>query len=485
MIKRIFRKKRPHNHAATLQHHEGSSFRRAFKMMPMRFAVVVFTLFIFVWTALLALPISSANGVPVPVVDALFTAVNAICVTGLTTVDMSTRWSFFGNTLIVLGTQVGAVGVVSLASILGLTITRRLGLKQRLLSVGDMTSNARKESSQNGSTIKLSDMRGLLAIIVTGTIVIESTLAVLFFPRLLVAGYSVGDAIAYSIYLACSSFTNTGFFPLQEGVGAFTGDFYFLGIMAVGVFIGSLGFPVIFSLWMYITGGGWKAHKRLNLHAKLTITTSLILFVFGWILIAVLEWANMKTFGPQDNANTLFHSAYMSIMTRSGGFAVVEPDAMQNSTHLVIDLLMFVGGGSASTAGGIKVTTFAILFLSAWAEARGYQNVQVFGRRIPAEMLRVAVSLVIWGTLIVCTSTVILTFMTGQPLDRVVFEVVSAFGSCGLSTGLSEELPAAGKVILVCTIWIGRVGTVTLAAALASTSRSRLYSYPEERPIVG
>jgi trk system potassium uptake protein len=158
---------------------------------------------------------------------------------------------------------------------------------------------------------------------------------------------------------------------------------------------------------------------------------------------------------------------------------------MNGSTLLVMDMLMFVGGGSASTAGGIKVTTLAVLFLAAFAEARGDQDMQVFDRRIPSDLLRLSVSVVLWGATIVATATIAILHITKLPLDFVLFEVISAFGTCGLSTGVSAESPDAGKYILSATMWAGRVGTVTLAAALAASQRKQLFTRAEERPIVG
>src|SRR5699024_2404167 len=178
-------------------------------------------------------------------------------------------------------------------------------------------------------------------------------------------------------------------------------------------------------------------------------------------------------------------SGYTSIMTRSGGLGVLETPEMHSSTLLVLITLMFVGGGSASTAGGIKVTTLAILFLAAYAEARGNTDIQAFGRRIPTEVLRLAVSITLWGATLVLVSTVTLLHITGAPLEHVLFEVVSAFGTCGLSTGFSATLQPAGKIVLALTMWAGRVGTVTLAAAITSSSRRSQIRFPEERPIVG
>ena len=452
---------------------------------PARFALLIFTSLILLWTAILALPISSSSREMTPLADALFTAVSAICVTGLSTVDMATHWSLFGELVILAGIQIGGIGVLTLASILGLTVTRRLGLRQRLLAAGDTNPMRMGRDVSESQAVGLGEIGGLLSAVALSLVVIEAALTVLITPRLMAEGYDFWHAVWNAFYLAASAFTNTGFVPLPGGLAPFATDYYLLSVLGIGVFLGAIGFPVIFALYRYVTGGGWRAHKRLGLHAKLTLTTTLLFVVFGWLAISALEWDNAATLGSQDVGQTLFSSLYMSVMTRSGGLGIMSPLDMNGSTLLVMDMLMFVGGGSASTAGGIKVTTIAVLFLAAYAEARGYKDVQAFGRSIPNEVLRVSVSILIWGATIVLAATVALLHITKEPLDIVLFEVISAFGTCGLSTDLSANLPDSGKYILSATMWAGRVGTVTLAAAVAATSRSRLYRLPEERPIVG
>ncbi len=452
---------------------------------PPRFAILIFSGLILIWTALLSLPIASRSGEVTPLADALFTAVSAICVTGLSTVDMAAHWSLFGELVILAGLQIGGIGVLTLASILGLTVTRRLGLRQRLLAAGDTNPLRMSKGASESQAVGLGDIGGLLGSVAISVLVIEAALTILIAPRLMLDGYSLLRSLWDGFYLAASAFTNTGFVPLPGGLDPYATDFYLLSVLAVGVFLGSIGFPVIFALYRYITGGGWRAHKRLGLHAKLTLTTTLIFVVFGWLLIALLEFNNPDTFGSQNLGQTLFSSGYMSVMTRSGGLGIIDPLDMNSSTMLVMDMLMFVGGGSASTAGGIKVTTIAVLFLAAYAEARGYQEMQAFGRSIPNEVLRLAISVLIWGATIVLISSTIIMQLTKVSLDVALFEVISAFGTCGLSTGLSAELPDAGKYTLIATMWLGRVGTVTMAAAVAATSRTRLYKHPEERPIVG
>lgn len=451
---------------------------------PARFAIMVFTGLVLIWTALLSLPISSATGEVTRFADALFTAVSAICVTGLSTVNMAEHWSPFGDIVILLGIQIGGVGVLTLASMLGLTVTRRLGLRQRLLVASDTNPNRTTRGASESQAVGLGDIGGLLASVAVSLLVIEAALTILIAPRLMADGMEFWHALWKAFYLAASAFTNTGFVPLSDGLTPYLGDYYLLTVLALGVFLGSIGFPVIFALYRYVTGGSQK-RKHLGLHAKLTLATTIAFVIFGWLLITSLEWNNPTTLGTEHVGRTLFDTWYMSVMTRSGGLGIIDPADMNSSTRLVMDMLMFVGGGSASTAGGIKVTTIAVLFLAAYAEARGYQDMQAFGRRIPVEVLRVAVSVLIWGATIVLISATTIMHIAGTSLDDTLFEVISAFGTCGLSTGLSEALPDSGKYVLAATMWAGRVGTVTLAAAVAATNRSQLFRLPEERPIVG
>ncbi len=452
---------------------------------PARFAILVFAALTLTWTAILALPISSASRTITPLADALFTAVSAICVTGLSTVDMATHWSLFGEIMILIGIQIGGVGVLTIASLLGLTVTRRLGLRQRLLAASDTNPLRTGRGASESQAISLGDIGGLLRAVAVSLLLIEAALTILITPRLIASGMDFWHGLWNGFYLAASSFTNTGFVPLADGLDPFLNDYYLLSVLAIGVFLGSIGFPVIFALYHFITDRGWRSHKRLGLHAKLTLTATLMFIILGWILIGGLEAANPRTLGSDGFGHSAFTTFYMSVMTRSGGLGIIDPMEMEGSTRLVIDMLMFVGGGSASTAGGIKVTTLAVLFIAAYAEARGYNDMQAFGRRIPNEVLRVSVSVLIWGATIVLISTISLMHITKMPQDQVMFEVISAFGTCGLSTGLSETLPDSGKYILSATMWAGRVGTVTLAAAVAATSSPRFFRYPEERPIVG
>ncbi|MBF0672132.1 MAG: TrkH family potassium uptake protein [Salinibacterium sp.] len=448
---------------------------------PARFAILVFTALIGILTAVLMLPSARAGDETTSFVDALFTAVSTICVTGLSVVDMGTHWSLLGHIAILIGLQVGGIGVLTVASMMGLIVSRRLGLRTRLMAASDSNpSRIHHGPVSESQAVRLGEMGGLLATVAISAIAIELVVAISIYPRLLAAGFDGWSSVWQSFYYAASAFTNTGFTPNPDGLAPFTGDPWMLSMLALAVFLGSLGFPVIFAL-----ARGWRNPKRWSVHVKLTLTTTIGLIFLGALALTLLEWNNLATLGAQDPGQRPLTGTFISIMSRSGGFSTIDIGAANGSTLLVLDMLMFVGGGSASTAGGIKVTTLAVLFLAAFAEARGDEDMQAFERRIPVDVLRLAVSVTLWGATIVAAATIFILHLTKAPLDFVLFDVISAFATSGLTTGLTETLPDPGKYALAATMWAGRVGTVTLAAALAASQRRQLFRRAEERPIVG
>ncbi|MCM3615174.1 TrkH family potassium uptake protein [Microbacterium enclense] len=448
---------------------------------PARFAVLVFAALILLFTALFSLPAAAADGQVTPLADALFTAVSTICVTGLSTVNMYSHWSPLGHAITYIGVNVGALGVLTLASILGLVISKRLGLRAKLIAAGDSNPlRAHGGPVNEGQTVRLGEVGQLLRTVALSTLVIEAGLTVLIYPSLVIGGIDPLVALWEAPYYAAMAFTNTGFIPNAEGLTPFAQDYFLLTVLMMGVFLGSIGFPVIFTLWRH----HWR-FRLWSLHTKLTLITTVILFVLGAGFILLLEYDNPLTFGSMDAWDTTFQAFFLSAMTRSGGFSVIDIGDLNGATLIVGSMLMFVGGGSASTAGGIKVTTLAVLALAVFSEAKGRPSVQAFGRRIPSDVQRVALSVVAWGATIVAISTVTISRITDAPIEYVLFDVISGFATVGLSTGLTAELPDPAVYVMAATMFMGRIGTVTLAAAVAAASRSQLYALPVERPIVG
>lgn len=452
---------------------------------PSRFALLVFALLILLWTGLLALPASSAAHQATDFADALFTAVSVVCVTGLSTVDMATHWSGVGEVIIYIGVQIGGIGVLTLASTLGLIISRHLGLRARLIAAGDTNPlRAHRGPVAAGQAVRLGEVGGLLLTVAVSVVTIEAAAAIILFPLLLAHGFALPDAARDAVYYSAMAFTNTGFTPNSDGLLPFAHDYLFLTTIAVTVMLGAIGFPVIYALARVIRHPGDR-RRIVSLHVKLTLVAFLVLFVLGGVVYWLLEHGNPATFGHLDGGDAVFQSFFLSAMARSGGFATFDIGQLHNSSLLVTDMLMFIGGGSASTAGGIKVTTLVVLFLAAVAEAKGIDSMEAFRRRIPGDVLRVAVSVVLWGATIVAIATVTVLAITGGSLDHALFDVISAFATCGLSTGFTGGAPPPAVYVLAITMFLGRIGSITLAAALAQSQQRRLYQHPEERPIVG
>lgn len=380
---------------------------RLARQSPARLAIGVFAFVVAVFTALLSLPAATATGNRAPFVDALFTATSAVCVTGLTTVPTGTYWSTLGLVIILVGMQIGGLGVMTLASLLGLAVSRRIGLTQRLLV------------SAETKTGRLGEVGSLLRIVVLTSAGFEIAIAVVLIPRFAMLGESWGDATWYGVFYAVSAFNNAGFVPTEEGLDPFVSDWWVLLPIIVGVFVGSLGFPALLNLLRL-----WRTPRRWSLHAKLTLTTSVVLVVFGSVVVAAFEWTNPRTFAPLDWDGTLLASLFAGVMPRSGGFSTVNVGEMYEGTWLLNDALMFVGGGSASTAGGIKVTTFAVLGWIMWAEARGDPDVVVFERRVPQAAQRQALTVALLAIGVVIGSTMLL--LATSPLGRadLMFEVI-------------------------------------------------------------
>jgi potassium uptake TrkH family protein len=447
-----------------------ATLERAASRSPARLALVVFALVITVFVVLLSLPAATAGPQRASFADALFTATSAVCVTGLVTVDTATYWSGFGHAVILAGIKVGGLGILTLASLLGLAVSRRLGLANRLIAASETKA------------LRLGEVGSLLRIVILTSTAIEAVVAAVLFPCFLVEGEGPLRALWHAVFYAVSAFNNAGFVVHEGGIARWGADPWITVPIAAAVFIGSLGFPVVLVLTQ---NRGWRWPSRWPLHTKLTLVATTALLLISVLALVAFEWTNPRTLGAFPPAERALVAVFHAVMPRSGGFNVVDVGQMHETSWLVQDLMMFIGGGSASTAGGIKVGTLAVLVLAVVAEARGDRDVEAFGRRVPAGTIRLSVSVLLAGLAMVGTSTLALLAITGGRLDQVLFEVISAFATVGLSTGITADLPDAGKYLLTALMYLGRTGTVTLAAALALRERNKLFRYPEERPIVG
>ncbi|GAA4881100.1 TrkH family potassium uptake protein [Actinomycetospora straminea] len=435
---------------------------------PSQIIVAAFAAGVAAGTGLLLLPASSADGEGASLLESAFTATSAVCVTGLVVVDTGTTWSPVGQVVILALMQVGGLGIMTVASLLVVLVSRRLGLRARLVA-----------QAQSGS-LDLRDVGRVLRNVVLFSLVGEAVTALALGLRLATA-YDVHPATAAweGVFHAVSAFNNAGFALWPGSMTGFAGDPWMLLPVALAVVVGGLGFPVIFELLR-----SWRP-RTWSVTVRLTVVTSAVLLVGGTVLLVVLEYGNPATLGPMSVAGKVLTGFFSAVMPRSAGFNVVDIGAMTPESWLATDVLMFIGGGSASTAGGIKVTTFGLLAAVLWAEVSGERDVDVGRRRIPVANQRQALAVALLGVGLAMVSTFVLLGVSDEDFDRVLFEVLSALGTVGLSTGITTELPAAGQVVLIVLMFVGRLGPLALASALALRERPRHYQRPEERTIIG
>ncbi|TCC32581.1 TrkH family potassium uptake protein [Kribbella sindirgiensis] len=437
---------------------------------PGRVVVAGFAVGTAIGTALLMLPFATASGEATDLLTAWFTAVSAICVTGLVVVDTPTYWSGFGEGVILGLIQIGGLGVMTLASVLALLVARRLGMRMQLF--------AQTETKALG----LGDVRRVVAGVIRLSLTMEAAVAVLLAVRFAWRyDEPFWDAVYLGVFHAISAYNNAGFALYSDSLISFATDPFILVPIIVAVVVGGLGFPVISELLRRRLRRG----KPWSLHTRVTVLTYGALLVVGSVAVTLTEWWNPKTLGPLDLHHKLLVGLSHGVMPRTAGFNSLDLAHFEPTTLLINDVLMFIGGGSAGTAGGIKVGTFALLAFVILAEIRGQPTVHVLGRRLPADAQRQALTVALLAVGVVMTATVALLAVSSFALDQVLFEVISAFGTVGLSTGITAKIPAVGQLILIALMFIGRLGPITMASALALRERPRRYELPEERPVVG
>ena len=436
---------------------------------PAQLTIAGFAVGVLVGTGLLMLPVARSGAGGATALEALFTATSAICVTGLAVVDTATYWSGFGQVVILGLIQVGGFGIMALASLLGLLIANRLGLRGQLVAAAET------------KTQRLGDVRTILVGVARTSLIVESVTAVLLAGRFAVGyGEPVPRALWLGLFHSVSAFNNAGFALFSDNLMGFATDPWICLPIAAAVIIGGLGFPVLFELRRQ-----FRRPSRWTLHTKITMLGTVVLLVTGTAFMLLTEWTNPGTLGPMDTSGKLLAGFFQGVMPRTAGFNSVDVAQMNTGTWLGTDVLMFIGGGSAGTAGGIKITTFLVLLFVILSEARGDDAATAFHRQLPRGAQRQALSVALLGVATVVTPAVVFALTTPFTLDQILYEVVSAFATVGLSTGITAQLPAPHQLVLVFLMFVGRTGTITLATALALRNRPRRYELPEERPIIG
>ena len=327
----------------------------------------------------------------------------------------------------------------------------------------------------------MGDVREVVIGVARTSLVVELAVAVVLALRFWAAyDVSPGRAAYLGVFHSVSAFNNAGFALWPDSLVRFATDPWICLPIAASVIVGGIGFPVILELRKRL-----RTPRAWSMHTKMTLWATAVLLVLGTLVITANEWRNPATLGQLDTPGRLLAGFFQAVMPRTAGFNSVDTGAMLEGSLLVTVVLMFIGGGSAGTAGGIKVTTFVLLLLVIWAEVRGERDVQAFDRRIGERVVRQALTIALLSVGLVTAATVVLVEITRMSTHLVLFEVVSAFGTVGLSTGITADVGTAGHLVLAVLMFVGRLGPITLVSALALRERQRLYHHPEGRPLIG
>jgi Trk-type K+ transport system membrane component len=338
------------------------------------------------------------------------------------------------------------------------------------------------------------DVKRLILSIVKMTLFFELLLFVFLFVRFMVEyDYSLAKSLGHGAFHAISAFNNAGFALYSDSLMSFARDGWIIAPIFVGAFMGSLGFPVLSEAWdrlkhktrlLFGRNVGFMP-MQWSLNSRIILWSSLVLVVLGTFYVGLLEWNNPKTLGPLDPLNKLFDAIFAAIMPRTAGFNAQDITAMHPSTWLGMDLLMFIGGGSASTAGGIKIGTAVVLAYIVFTEIRGETAVNIGNRRLPRSIQRQALTIVGLTATLAAVAILILRWTTQYSLDKIIFDVLSAVCTVGLSTGVTMDMPDWSEVMFSILMFVGRVGPVSMATALALRKIKRHFEYPRERPLIG
>lgn len=435
-----------------------------FRLLPVSFAAMIG-----IGTILLLFPQATASGRKTTVLDALFTATSAVCVTGLSVLDTATHWTGFGKAIILFLIQVGGLGIVTVVSIGILLVADRIGLSHTRVLAADLHTDG------YGSVSKL------VRNIVLTTLAFEVLFAVVLSARYFFAyDYGFSTAVIHGVFHSISAWNNAGFVLYTDSFIGFANDWFFSIAVCLAVILGGIGFPVLRSIAIH------KLNWRMwPMHSKLMVSATTALLALGTILFLVFEWSNPRTLGALPETARLHSAFFHSVQTRTAGFNSVDVTALNEESLLVSTILMFIGGGSASTAGGIKVTTFALLAFVIWAEIRGDRDVNMFGRRISEDSQRQALTIALVGVGVLAASTLTLMTLGDTSLTAAAFEAVSALSTVGLSTGVTTEEGSPTRIVLVVLMFVGRLGPVVLAAAIVLRSRPNMFRFPSERPLIG
>ncbi len=447
-----------------------------FKLKPGQILALGFFSLIIIGGLILSLPISSNSGKSTDLVDSLFTATSAVCVTGLITVDTATHWNYFGRTVIIILIQIGGLGFMSFTTLFAILLGKKITLKERLLLQEAL------------NTFDIQGLIKLLRYILVFTFSVEGLGALLlstqFIPQL-----GLGEGIYYSIWTSISAFCNAGF----DLMGTISGKFSSLVsyqdnpviIYTISglIIIGGLGFMIWSEFYNY------KERKKLSLHTKVVLVVTAVLIFGGTILMFLFEYNNPATLGPMSLGEKINNAFFAAVTPRTAGMNTISTDGMTVAGKFLTILLMFVGGSPGSTAGGLKTATLGILVVTLISIIKGREDVEIFKKRISKETVYKAFAIFFLSLILVITVTMLLAItQPGESFMWMLYEATSAYGTVGLTLGLTQHLNTIGKIIIMITMYLGRVGPMTVLLALTSRAQKNKKSgikYPEDKILIG
>lgn len=435
-----------------------------------------FLLAILAGSFLLALPVSSANGHAVPYTDALFTATTSICVTGLVTVPTFSTWSLFGQIVILFLIQIGGLGIVTIMSGLMISLHRRIGIKDRMLIQDAFNLNT------------LSGMVKFIRKVLLGTFVVEGIGALLYMTVFVPEFGAKGVWI--SVFNAVSAFCNAGMDIISENsLYAYVHNPMINIATMLLIVLGGIGYIVwwdLMNVLKHVKQRKLKCFSTLTLHSKIALSMTGILILAGTAAVFVFEYHNPQTMESFSLPEKLLASLFQSVTTRTAGFATIPQENLTNASALVSLLLMFIGGSPVGTAGGIKTVTIAILIVSAFATMKSNAEAELFHRTISKQAVSKAVAVVSMAFIILCTSTLLLSAVTDADALDIAYETVSAAATVGLTRSLTSNLNLWGKIIIIITMYLGRVGPISLMIALNTKKETKnIIKNPTEEISVG
>ncbi len=443
--------------------------RRVTPVNPAKLLAYGFAAVIAVGTVLLLLPLSTAPGRETDIMTALFTSTSAVCVTGLIVVDTGQHWSAFGQGVILGLIQIGGLGIMSMSTIIALVLGRKVTLRERLV--------IRESTNQ----LTMEGMVRLVHLVLAATLIFEVTGAVLLTARW-IQDFPLGEAVWLGVFHSVSAFNNAGFSLFSESLKGYVAD-PAINLVVITLFVfGGIGFAVLAEVYQRFFHG----ERRFSLHAKIVLSVSGILLLLATVVVFAMELSNPETLGGLSGSGKVFGSFFTAATPRTAGFNTLPTGSLRHSTLLFIVLLMFVGGSSGSTAGGIKTTTFFAIAVAVKATIQGRGDAEAFHRRMSSSIVNQALTIVTLAALVVIMVTLTLLMTEGAELVDCLFEAMSAFGTVGLSTGMTPDLSGAGRALITATMFIGRLGPLTLALALGQDSRRRVtYRNPREDIMIG